>query len=143
MSLERRQASVERAKPGDPPGDRRPSRAQDGRQLGGCVRAVPGLAPAGDAGGVGHGDVEASKIEHETNPFAIDRAVVAIATLGPRGTWQHPAPLVEAQRVGTHPQVAGELADAHGATFARGAAEVNPQSWAVAGRSSEKPAARS
>lgn len=101
------------------------------------------LAPPGDPSRIRQGNVEPPQIEEQTSALELARTVLPVPVLGSRRPWKQAVALVEPQGVGAHRQLASQLTDLHGHTFALDRLAVKPQSEAVGGRRFAKPAARS
>jgi hypothetical protein len=74
---------------------------------------VAALAPTRDARCVVERQVEAAQVEQQADAFLFGRPVIAISVGRAGGRWEQTASLVESQRAGAHPELAGDLADAH------------------------------
>ena len=68
------QPSVEGLEPGDPVGDLGAPLADHPGQLGGRVRAVPGVAPARDPGGILERQIEASQVDDQAQVLDVGRS---------------------------------------------------------------------
>ena len=132
VPLEAGEPSIEALQTIDAVTNHPPPDTEELRKLGRGLRAMAALAPVGDACRVGDRDIKATELDDETQPFGIQRAVVAIAVLTSLRPRQEPGALVEAQRVGAYPQLTCQLTDAHAATFRPPSADVKPRSPSVA-----------
>lgn len=141
--MELGEPSIERSQAGDPLPDRPATRREHGRQRGRSVGAMAFLAPPGDPGRIRQRDIQLPQPEQQTSALELTRTVLPIPVLGSRRPWKEPIALVEPQRVGAHRQLASQLTDLHGPTFALDRFAVKPQPEAVGGRRPAKPAARS
>lgn len=134
MRLELGEASVERLEAVDTGADGITTCAHDLRQRLRGLETVPALAPRGEARCLGEWHIEAAEVEQEPNPLTVRVTVVAVPVLSAWRPRQQTVALVEAERVGAHPQVAGKLADAHQRSVAPIGAQVKSRRSAAEGR---------